>query len=63
MKRLITQIVGDSGSAMTRSMLINKLKEMGKPTGNVYRDVGILVRNRKLENTNGWFSLVPDIPD
>ena len=48
---------------MTRSMIIKKLKQMEKPSGNVYRDVAILVKNRKLENRNGWYSVVPDIPD
>ena len=44
-------------------MFIEKLKEMEKPSGNVYRNVGRLVKNRKLENTNGWYSIEPDIPD
>ena len=49
---------------MTRSMIIEKLKQMEKPSGNVYRDVAVLlVKNRKLENRNGWYSVVPDIPD
>ena len=48
---------------MTRTMIIKKLIDMEKPSGNVYRDVAILVKNRKLENTNGWYTVVPDIPD
>ena len=63
MKKLPVQIIGDNENPMTRSMIIEKLKEMEKPSGNVYRDVGILVKNRKLENRNGWYSVVPDIPD
>ena len=63
MKKLLVQIVKDNGSPMTRTMIIEKLKEMEKPSGNVYRDVAILVKNRKLENTNGWYTVVPDIPD
>ena len=57
------QIVKDNGSPMTRTMIIEKLTDMEKPSGNVYRDVAILVKNRKLENTNGWYTVVPDIPD
>ena len=63
MKKLLVQIVKDNGSPMTRTMIVEKLKEMEKPSGNVYRDVAILVKNRKLENTNGWYTVVPDIPD
>ena len=47
----------------SRSMIIEKLIVMEKPSGNVYRDAAILVKNRKLENRNGWYSVVPDIPD
>ena len=46
-----------------KQMIIKKLIDMEKPSGNVYRDVAILVKNRKLENTNGWYTVVPDIPD
>ena len=58
MKRLLVQIIKDTGSPITRSMIIEKLKEMEKPSGNVYRDVGILVKNRMLENRNGWYSVI-----
>ena len=46
-----------------RNQVIKKLIDMEKPSGNVYRDVATLVKNRKLENTNGWYTVVPDIPD
>ena len=58
MKKLLVQIIKDNGSPRTRSMIIEKLKEMEKPSGNVYRDVGILVKNRMLENRNGWYSVI-----
>ena len=63
MKKLLVQIIRNNENPMTRSMIIEKLKQMEKPSGNVYRDVAILVKNRKLENRNGWYSVVPDIPD
>ena len=63
MKKLLVQKIKDNGSPMTRTMIIKKLIDMEKPSGNVYRDVAILVKNRKLENTNGWYTVVPDIPD
>ena len=63
MKKLQVQIIRNNQNPMTRSMIIKKLKQMEKPSGNVYRDVAILVKNRKLENRNGWYSVVPDIPD
>ena len=46
MKKLLVQIVKDNGSPMTRTMIIEKLINMEKPSGNVYRDLGILVNNR-----------------
>ena len=58
MKKLLVQIIKDNGSPMTRSMIIEKLKEMEKRSSNVYRDVGILVKNRMLENRNGWYSVI-----
>ena len=53
MKKLLVQIINDNRSPMTRTMIIKKLIDMEKPSGNVYRDVAILVKNRNLENTNG----------
>ena len=58
MKKLLVQIIKDNGSPMTRSMIIEKLKEMEKRSSNVYRDVGILVKNRMLENRNGLYSVI-----
>ena len=63
MKKLLVQIIKDNGSPMTRTMIIKKLIDMEKPSGNVYRDVAKLVKNRNLENINGWYTVVPDIPD
>ena len=63
MKKLLVKIIRNNENPMTRPMIIEKIIEMEKPSGNVYRDVRILVKYRKLENTNGWYSIVPDIPD
>ena len=62
-KKLLVKIIRNNENPMTRTMIIEKIIEMEKPSGNVYRDVRILVKYRKLENTNGWYSIVPDIPD
>ena len=49
MKKLLVQIIRNNENPMTRFMIIEKLKEMEKPSGNVYIDVAILVKNKVRE--------------
>ena len=63
MKELLINLVKDSEEgSMTKSMFINKLKEMNRYTGNLRRDLGKLVKSRNLEKAGDFYRIPPLTP-